>query len=268
MEELIQHLTILFLSTVSRYLIIAGMGFYLVYRLFANRLVKNKIQKRTAKSADVVREIRYSLLSSAVFAIISLLLYFTPLVNYSLLYADIGSFPIWYLPISVGLSLVIHDTYFYWMHRLLHHKKLYLLAHLLHHQSVSPSPWAAYSFHFLESISEGLILVVLAFTLPMHYIAIILFNVIGLMINVYGHLGYEIMPRRFRNSVWFEILNTSVHHNLHHSRFKGNYGLYLRIWDRLCSTEIPDYVREYDKIQQQRFSTDAGGLISVKEKLA
>ena len=73
------------------------------------------------------------------------------------------------------------------------------------------------------------------------------------MVNVYGHLGYEIAPKWFRNSFLFEIINTSTHHNLHHHKFKGNYGLYFRIWDRIMKTEHPDYVKEYDKIQQRRF---------------
>jgi sterol desaturase/sphingolipid hydroxylase (fatty acid hydroxylase superfamily) len=41
---------------------------------------------------------------------------------------------------------------------------------------------------------------------------------------------------------------------MHHSKFKGNYGLYFRIWDRLMGTEHPDYVSEYDRIQDQRFT--------------
>ncbi|MHA4894836.1 sterol desaturase family protein [Pedobacter sp. PWIIR3] len=48
-------------------------------------------------------------------------------------------------------------------------------------------------------------------------------------------------------------MNTSIHHNLHHSKFKGNYGLYFRFWDRLMGTENPNYVKEYDRIQNQRF---------------
>jgi len=42
---------------------------------------------------------------------------------------------------------------------------------------------------------------------------------------------------------------------MHHSKFKGNYGLYFRIWDRLMKTEHPDYVKDYDRIQERRFGT-------------
>jgi lathosterol oxidase len=49
--------------------------------------------------------------------------------------------------------------------------------------------------------------------------------------NVYGHLGFEILPRPLRR--W---LNTSSAHNLHHKKFTGNYGLYTLFWDRLMGT--------------------------------
>ncbi|MEM7511464.1 MAG: hypothetical protein AAF388_11060 [Bacteroidota bacterium] len=29
--------------------------------------------------------------------------------------------------------------------------------------------------------------------------------------------------------------------------------MYFRIWDRLMGTEHPDYMKEYDKIQEKRF---------------
>ncbi|RZK36489.1 MAG: fatty acid hydroxylase family protein, partial [Pedobacter sp.] len=92
--------------------------------------------------------------------------------------------------------------------------------------------------------------------LPMHKLAIILFVLVGFIINVYGHLGYETAPKWLRKSFLFEIINTSVHHNLHHSKFNGNYGLYFRIWDRLCKTENPDYVKEYDRVQTNRFGVE------------
>ncbi|TDH21679.1 sterol desaturase family protein [Segetibacter sp. 3557_3] len=212
-----------------------------------------KIQGRIAGNPDFAREISYSLVSCLIFAIIGAVILYTPIVDHTLIYQRIDDYPLWYFPVSVALSLVIHDTYFYWIHRLLHHKRLFRLAHLVHHKSVNPSPWTSYSFHFAESVLEGGIMVVLAFVLPMHPLAIFLFVLIGFIINVYGHLGYEIMPKGLRHSWLFQVLNTSVHHNLHHSKFKGNYGLYFRIWDRVCGTEHPDYVKEYDKIQQQRF---------------
>jgi sterol desaturase/sphingolipid hydroxylase (fatty acid hydroxylase superfamily) len=253
MMQLLAKFAIIFSSVLIRYLFIAGIAFLLAYKILTHKLESARIQKRQGKRVDFLREIRFSISSSFIFSVISLILYATPLKQYTLVYKNLNDYPYWWIPVSLILSLVIHDAYFYWMHRALHNKFVYRYAHLLHHKSISPSPFAAYSFHLFESVTEGMILPILAFCLPMHLITVILFITVSLMINVYGHLGFEIMPRRFRNSAWFEILNTSVYHNLHHSKFKGNYGLYLRIWDRLCGTEHPDYVKEYDRVQAQRF---------------
>jgi len=127
--------------------------------------------------------------------------------------------------------------------------------HLLHHKSINPSPWASLSFHFTESIIEVMIAPLILFLIPMNIFSLIMFGILAFTINVYGHLGYEIAPKWFRRSPLFEILNTSIHHNIHHSKFKNNYGLYFRFWDRIMKTEHPDYVKEYDVIQERRFGT-------------
>ena len=254
MEKIIEATIRIFSISAIRYFIFAGIPFALFYLLMPARLEKFKIQQKLATKNDFVREVWHSMQSTLVFSIIAVGLVFTPLHKYTRIYTNINDFPIWYIGIGLVLSLIIHDTYFYWMHRLLHHKKLFRLTHLVHHKSTNPSPWSSYSFHILEAITEGLVLVPIVILLPMHPLTILLFTVTGFIINVYGHLGYEIMPKWFRFTLAFEILNTSVHHNLHHSKFKGNYGLYFRIWDRMMDTEHPDYVKEYDRLQDRRFN--------------
>ncbi|MBB4806565.1 sterol desaturase/sphingolipid hydroxylase (fatty acid hydroxylase superfamily) [Chryseobacterium defluvii] len=174
-------------------------------------------------------------------------------VKYTQWYQNIQDYPVWWLPLSILSGIFIHDTYFYWLHRLLHHRRIFRYAHLVHHQSHNPSPFASYSFHFLEAIGEGLIVPVLLFIIPFHPISLYCFIVAGFLINAYGHLGYEIAPKWFRNSFLFQVLNSSVYHNLHHSKFRGNYGLYFRFWDKIMKTENPSYEEEYDKIQSKRF---------------
>jgi sterol desaturase/sphingolipid hydroxylase (fatty acid hydroxylase superfamily) len=43
-------------------------------------------------------------------------------------------------------------------------------------------------------------------------------------------------------------MNTSVAHNMHHRYFKGNYGLYFTIWDRLMGTLRNDYDENFDAV--------------------
>lgn len=254
MEKFVEIFISIFTVSAIRYFLVAGLAFFLVYKLLERKLSRSKIQSREASRKDFSREIFHSMQSTAIMSGVAFVVLFTDLKQYTLVYDDVSYFGFWYLPVSVALSLIIHDTYFYWMHRLLHHPKIFRFAHLVHHKSVNPSPWASYSFHAIEAFTEGAILVVLAMVLPMHPFAIAAFVFSGFVINVYGHLGYEIMPRGFRDTWLFEVINTSTHHNLHHRKFKGNYGLYFRFWDRIMGTEHPDYVREYDRLQKQRFN--------------
>lgn len=241
------------ISTI-RYFVVAGIPFWLCYKLFKDKLAFNKIQGKLTSRKDTIREILHSLQTTAVLTVIGVIVMFSPVRHITRLYTDISAYPIWWLYTSPVLALIIHDTYFYWMHRLLHHPKIFKATHLVHHQSTSPSPWASYSFHFIEAWTEGAVLLVIVCLIPMHAVAIGLFVFFGFVINVYGHLGFEIAPLWLRNTFLFHVFNTSVHHNLHHSKFKGNFGLYFRVWDRLMGTEHPDYVKEYDRIQANRMA--------------
>lgn len=252
MKENLQYIAP-WVIAVIRYFILAGIPFLLFYNIYPKLFSRNKIQSRLAKKKDFIREIRHSLLSTFVFAGVFLILVKPPLGAYTRIYYDISEYSLWWMPVSLLLALITHDTYFYWMHRSVHHPKIYGRVHLLHHKSINPSPWASYSFHFYEAVLEALIAPMILFLIPLHPIVIFLFAMLSFIINVYGHLGYEIAPKWLRKSILFEVVTTSIYHNMHHSKFKGNYGLYFRLWDRILGTENPDYVDEYDKIQARRF---------------
>jgi Delta7-sterol 5-desaturase len=253
MTDLIRGFAGIVSITLIRYFLIAGLVFVVVYWWLPRLLHNSKIQQRVAVRKDFMREIINSVLSSIFIAIAAMIALSGSLRPYTRIYTDIDAYAWWWMPLSLLLCLIIHDTYFYWMHRLLHHKRVFTITHVVHHQSTNPSPWAAYSFHFIEAFLEGAVVIVLVFLLPVHVGTLMLFAFISFAINVYGHMGYEVMPKWFRRTVLFEVVNTSTYHNLHHSKFKGNYGLYFRVWDRLMGTENPDYVKEYDKIQARRF---------------
>ena len=81
----------------------------------------------------------------------------------------------------------------------------------------------------------------IAFTLPVHKSALILFLLLQFIYNVYGHLGFELYPKNFHKTFIGKWINTSVAHNMHHKYFTGNYGLYFLFWDRLMGTLNPSY---------------------------
>ena len=173
MKAIPEALIHIFSFSAARYFLMAGIPFAVFYIAFPSRMGRMKIQQRLASKKDFLREIWYSMQSTLVFTLITVAILATPLKRYTLVYDHINEFPLWYLGATVLTALIIHDTYFYWMHRLLHHDQLFKLTHLVHHRSTNPSPWTSYSFHLLEAIAEGLILVILACVMPMHPLAIL-----------------------------------------------------------------------------------------------
>ena len=230
-----------FAVSTLRYLFFSGIFFTLFYVLFRKQWAKKKIQIAFPKPTDYQREIGYSMLTMFVFAGMAWIVFRSPLSTYTLRYEDISERSWGYWAFSVIAMIFIHDTYFYWAHRAMHHPSIYRFVHRVHHQSINPSPWAAFAFHPLEAIVEAGIVVIIAFILPFHTSALLIFLLFMTLYNAYGHLGYELYPKEFHLSRIGRWVNTAVAHNKHHEKFNGNYGLYFLFWDRWMNTLRENY---------------------------
>jgi lathosterol oxidase len=234
----------------TRYFVLALIAFTLFYIVFRNKWLYKKIQQRFPKNKDYVREIIYSVTTMIIFALVSSMVFTHPSIRpYTKMYANISDYSWVYYFAAFPIMLFVHDTYFYFCHRLMHHKKIFNYVHLVHHQSTNPSPWAAYAFHPLEAFIEIGILFVFVFTLPLHKTHLLIFFLFMIVYNVYGHLGYELYPKGFGKHWFGRWINTSVNHNQHHQYFKGNYGLYFLFWDRILGTIREDYEDRFDEVK-------------------
>ncbi len=238
-----------------RYLILAGIAFTVFYILRRTKWAWKKIQPRFPAHKDLWREFLFSVSTTVIFAALGYLFFFGPLVKFTQVYRDIHQFGWLYFFGSVLLTLVVHDTYFYWTHRAMHHPLLFPWFHRVHHLSVNPSPWAAMAFHPLEAVVEFGIIAIVPFLYPIHPFAIGLFLLIMMMYNVYGHLGYELYPKKFAANRIGKWINTSVNHNQHHQFFTGNYGLYFLWWDRWMGTLRRDYEVQFDEVKSRSISS-------------
>ena len=233
----------------DRYYLIAGIAFLVFYVLLRKRITWKKIQPKFPAMKDYRREVLFSTISILIFVMPPMfLLENDHLRPYTTFYKNISKHGWVYFWAVFPLLLVMHDTYFYWMHRLIHHPRLFKLVHLVHHRSVNPSPWSAYAFHPVEAFFESLIFVIFLFTIPITTWHLVIFFTISLLYNVYGHLGYELYPAGFNKHWAGKWLNTSISHNLHHHYFKGNYGLYFLFWDRMMGTLRKDTDEVYREV--------------------
>jgi lathosterol oxidase len=53
-----------------------------------------------------------------------------------------------------------------------------------------------------------------------------------------NHAGREVWPAAWLERAPLRWLITATHHDAHHKRFNGNYGLYFQFWDRWAGTEV------------------------------
>ncbi|BDI59883.1 sterol desaturase family protein [Qipengyuania nanhaisediminis] len=156
----------------------------------------------------------------------------------TLIYTDWTAFPAWYLPLSVFAYLFVQDSWFYWSHRAMHASPLlFRHAHAVHHQSRPPTAWTAMSFHPLESLSGAIVVPLLVFVVPIHIAMLALVLAIATIMGVTNHMGWEMFPRCIVHSRFGQWVITASHHERHHEDYRCNYGLYFRVWDRLCGTD-------------------------------
>lgn len=235
-----------------QYLVFTGIIFVVFYTWKNKKLWAAKIQQYYPANKHILREIKYSISTLFILALIVTLVSWAGKVGLTRSYRPIDKYGYGYYFLSFFLMMAVHDTYFYWLHRLLHWKPLFKWAHKIHHLSFNPSPFSSYAFHPLEAALEMCALPVIAFTIPYHSSIFTFFGFYSISINVMGHAGYEFFPKGFARHKIFKWVNTSTHHNLHHRFVKCNYGLYFNLWDRVMKTNHPKYEDYYEEVIEQR----------------
>ncbi|HTU88709.1 MAG TPA: sterol desaturase family protein [Gemmataceae bacterium] len=239
------------LSELVWYVLLAAAASLFFSVAFRAAFRHRRILRRDPTARQVCREVACSFRSIAIFGLVTYLVVVAARAGWTCLYYRVGEYGWPWLVLSIGVMIVMHDTYFYWTHRLMHHRRLYRFFHHTHHLSTSPTPWAAYAFSPAEAFVQAGIGPLVVFSLPVHPVAFATFMVWQITFNVLGHCGYEIMPRWFLQTHAGSLLNTVTHHALHHEKFRANFGLYFNVWDRLMGTNHREY--------ESRFVEAAGG---------
>jgi sterol desaturase/sphingolipid hydroxylase (fatty acid hydroxylase superfamily) len=246
-----------------RYGFVAGLAWLLGYVIFKRRWFVRKVIQRLPESSEVWREIGYSALTVLVFGAVGAATACAAFAGWTQAYWKISEYGTAWFWLSIVCAIFLHDAYFYWTHRLMHHRKLFRLFHRVHHLSHNPSPWAAYSFAPLEALVEAGIFPLAVMVMPMHPLAFFTFMSWQIIYNVIGHAGYEIYPRWLMDTWLGKILNTPTNHAMHHENMRGNYGLYFNIWDRLMGTNHLDYEQRFREVTS-RSGTHSEGEAAAK----
>lgn len=229
-----------FLVITGRYFLVAGIFYLAFYVWFPNKWLSRKINKKPYKKNQLKTEVRWSLLSSIIFSIAGTITVILWQKGYTKVYTDADLYGWWYLPLSLIIFMLAHETYYYWIHRWMHIPSVYRIVHKIHHDSKIASPFTAFSFHPWEALFQAIFLPLMLMILPMHYYVIVVQLVIMTISSVINHLDIEIYPKNSRNTFGKWVIG-ATHHSLHHKQFKYNFGLYFTFWDRIKKTEAPGF---------------------------
>ncbi|WP_373058924.1 sterol desaturase family protein [Zunongwangia sp. H14] len=226
---------IFFVAVLFRYLVAAGMFYYYYYVQHPKKY--QRLSRRKLRKGQLKNEIKWSIWSSAIFAVSGAILYWLWQNGFTAIYLDINAYELWYLPLSLAIVLFLHETYYYWVHRWMHNPQIFRKVHKVHHDSFTPTPWTSFSFHPWESVLEAIILPIILLIVPVNIYVLGFYLLLMTLSSVVNHLDIEIYPKRFLQSNIGKQFIGATHHHYHHTEFKTNYGLYFTFWDRWMDTE-------------------------------
>lgn len=233
---------IFFIILIIRYFLAAGIFYWFFYKLGFKRWEGRKLNKDIIPSrAQYLKEIKWSIITSVIFALVGVFTIWLYQQNFTVVYTELSFIDILYMPLSLAIALGIHETYYYWIHRWMHHPKIFRQVHKIHHDSIVTSPFTAFSFHPWEGFIEALILPIILMIIPMHPYVIFTYLVLMTISSIINHLDIEVYPDWFyKNRIGKWFIGAS-HHHFHHREFKTNYGLYFTFWDKWMNTESEKY---------------------------
>lgn len=135
--------------------------------------------------------------------------------------------------LEILVLIVWNEIHFYINHRLLHTRWLRQF-HLPHHKSVVTTPWSAYSFHPVEAVMLGNVILLPMLLHDFSVYALFSVPLFSLLFNTIGHSNFDFNPRSPR-----VIFNGARRHHLHHACFHGNYGFMFPFMDWIFKTALP-----------------------------
>ena len=220
--------------------------FFIVWIGLSRFIAGRKIRPPTPRSRQIKMEIFNSLRAMLVFVVMDIVVFEMAGSGVFQKYDEIATYGWAYFFFSIALLIVLHDAYFYWVHRAMHTQRFYKRFHLTHHRSHNPTPFTAYSFAVGEAVVEYMYVPIALLLIPTHGLALYIVLMIMIFKNATAHCGYELFPRHWARLPVLGWLTTVTHHDMHHERGTGNFGFYFTWWDRWMGTEHPNYLDRLD----------------------
>jgi len=242
-----------YLTSIFSTLLILGVIYILFSHIFSKPLSKRRIQlSKRAGFVQISDEIKNSLLAILSSVVLTSFVMMMQQNGQIEIYNDISKYGIPYAIFAFLLIFFVGDAWFYWAHRFLHHPKIYKYIHAVHHRSLDVNPFSSNSFHVLESLLLTLWIIPILLIFPIPTVALGINQGLGTFNNIKSHLGYELYPKFFSKIFPLNLLVTGTNYNLHHTKYNGNYGLQLRLWDMFFGTELKETDTLFNEIHERK----------------
>lgn len=225
-----------------RYLAVCWTAHALIWRRASGEPAGRRLNRDAPKASTIRHELKLSLISAPIYALPATLAFLAWRNGGTLVYLDAGRYGVAWLFVSGALYLVIQDAYYYWLHRLMHHRLVFRHTHAGHHRSRQPTAYASFAFDWGEAALNAWVLPALTFVIPIHPAVILALLLLATVAAVLNHAGAEVLPRWWMEGPLGAWLISASHHSLHHHHYDRNFGLYFRTWDKLMGTDMVPHV--------------------------
>lgn len=196
-----------------------------------NWSIKKGIAQKVSKFDLFKNQIRFELLRSSmsivIFGLYGLLIvvcYRNEVVSMSFEYD-------YMLVVDLLILAIWNEVHFYLVHKLLH-TRLFVEVHKVHHKSNVVTPFSTFSFHPLEALILGSVMILPMLVIEFEVMAPVLFPIYSLFFNILGHSNVKLIKK----TGVIRTVETSTNHNNHHTKYHSNFGFASPIMDRLMRT--------------------------------
>ena len=140
--------------------------------------------------------------------------------------------------------MFVTEPLYYGYHLLLHRIPALRQHHIKHHKATVPSPPSGFTFTLFERMSYlvlfSLTVLIVGWVGLLTPLGFFAYFLVFDFLNSIGHCNVEFFPKWYVHSPLKWVVYSPSFHSLHHSRWEGNYSLFMPMYDWIFGTVEPE----------------------------
>jgi lathosterol oxidase len=226
-----------FLFQTFRYFVLCGAIYFLFWVYLRTWTEKRSVLERPHQQKEIRRDMFSATGFNFITAIPVAFIAIPEFRSHTSIYFHLHAHSVLWAIATVPLLLLGQDAHIYWVHRLLHENKwLFRKIHITHHYSTNPSPFTTFAFHPVEGLMLAVFNILFIFLVPTYFGSFAVYQVAALLFNLNGHLGADLLPKRWKRHPLLRYLNRADLHGDHHRFYNWNYAPFFTHWDHWGGT--------------------------------